>query len=561
MKSHMNKAWLVSFPAFFVALAGTFFRTHPTVPDEVGYIAVAKFLSAHDAPTMASASYYYFGYSLFILPAALFDGSSSSFFFAAMMVNSLAIALCIPVLLGIAKQAGYEISPKIICVSIVVAFWPSQFWQAYVAWSELLFRFFFLLLVLQAMRLAQNVNINNSIFFVLVVGALYAIHPRALPLLPVASVYFALCALNNDNKKADYPSLFVGLIGIVAVFLIMKWAHWYVYSRVWESQVGDTGRLREMIQIALTPFGFKRMILVSLGQIWYQLASTLGLAAVGTLYLLWNFISGRSTSHARCAGFIIVCILAVFAASVGQMINPSRLDHVVYGRYVDGCTSILVFFGLLSLIDAKYFKINSISWIFSIIIMMFISFLLNYYMPILPGISSIIVTSNVSGVYLFSEIFSDYLNSPVESLVLGGTMCASAIALLCYAVRRYRDMVASLLIFVLYVFCCNLFINGIFHEMEENNNNRTEIDLKKLQGVGNNKIFWHQSAWGDGFIYFDQLVSNRSFDAVWDINSPVGSYYIVSKEIAKADNLKCIAYLGATSALAQISEIPARNCD
>jgi hypothetical protein len=96
----------------------------------------------------------------------------------------------------------------------------------------------------------------------------------------------------------------------------------------------------------LRPEALLMGLTVVLGQLWYQLAASLGLVALGVWFVLRRSLGREAAALRLATGYLLMAVLAVGLASVGQMLDPQRIDHVAYGRYIDGASLPVLWVGL-----------------------------------------------------------------------------------------------------------------------------------------------------------------------------------------------------------------------
>ena len=134
----------------------------------------------------------------------------------------------------------------------------------------------------------------------------------------------------------------VVVLGVAAGTVMLAMGN--LHGLLWHD--GGYSTERAMLARLLRPEALLTGLAVLLGQLWYQLTASLGLAAIGIWYVL-RYVGRPGAPALRWAvGYVLVAALAVGLASVAQMLDPQRVDHVAYGRYIDGASVLLVWLGL-----------------------------------------------------------------------------------------------------------------------------------------------------------------------------------------------------------------------
>lgn len=336
----------VTLAVFAIYAASTWMRTLPVISqDELGFISQSQLLAGVPAVNMGSAPYYHFGYSLLLTPVWWVTRDPLLAYKGFMLINAALAALLVPLLVGIGAALGYRRTPAMVATAAVVALWPSYFFVAHYAWSEALFRLVFAAHVWALLRLVLRPRIGWAMLFATSAAALYAIHPKALLILLLAPV--ALIVL-RVMRALDTRALVVALIAFVLVAAGAMLAMGALHAALWRE--GSYSTERALLARLLNPEVVLTGLTVALGQVWYQLAASLGLAALGVWFVLRVAASGSAAALRLATGYVLAAVFAVGLASVGQMLDPQRVDHVAYGRYVDGASLVLIWLGLCWLI-------------------------------------------------------------------------------------------------------------------------------------------------------------------------------------------------------------------
>ncbi|TPI39318.1 hypothetical protein FJW07_14165 [Mesorhizobium sp. B3-1-9] len=314
----------------------------PIVPDEVGYLAIAKYLAIGQALNLAETSNYSFGHPLLLIPAFWFSRDASTIYQIGVAISCLATALVPLAMVGIATNSGLPRSLFLIASAFLVAVFPAYIYHSALVWSEATFRLAFLLVLLVFAWAWRSGKTWRWLLFAASVMALYAIHARALGVIPVAVVTLMVA---RAMQKATWTGVFAAATLMAACWLGIHEINNHLEVAIWGGSVSESGKIGDFLGVLTTLPGLKSAVAVSLGQFWSLLASSLGFFGIG-LYAGWQITKVNPTVRPLIA-FATIALLAVGAASVLQMMQPSRIDHVIYGRYLDGASTIVVWLGLL----------------------------------------------------------------------------------------------------------------------------------------------------------------------------------------------------------------------
>lgn len=335
---------------FAVVVGLVSFRTSPIVsPDEIGPIAIAQFLAGKPFIQMGAAPFYSSLAGVLYAPIIGLVEDPWLAYRGMMLLNAGILALCVPLLISIAREVTGRDHWILPVAAAIVVLWPSHTVPAGYTWPEALFRTLFLLGILAGLRTAATGRLGWAMALAISAVLLYETHPRALLIIPLTFVFLGtLCFAKLLSKKdaAISTTLLVSLlVGAGALDNVL-------IDSVWEGGAA-TGRgyLVTAVQAALTqPMRGLLALDVLIGQTWYQISSSLGLVVIGIWFLLKTGYLTRDKRQRLGIAFALLSVGGVFAASVGQMIGANRLDHVLYGRYADGATMLLFWFGMVAII-------------------------------------------------------------------------------------------------------------------------------------------------------------------------------------------------------------------
>lgn len=327
---------------FLVYSASTWVRTLPMIaPDELGFISQAQLLAGAPAVNMGSEPYYHFGYSLLLVPVWLVTQDPLLAYKGFMLINAVLAALLVPLLVAIGDAFGFRRSSGLMLAAALVALWPSSFFVSHFAWSDALFRLVFAANVWALTRVAQRPQLGWATLFVASAAALFAVHPKALLILALAP---AALVMLRVIRVLDTRTLIAALVAFAVLVTGEMLAMDALHAALWHD--GAYSAQQTLLARILRPETLFTGLIVVLGQLWYQLAASLGLAALGVWFVI-RYALGRHPPLMRAAaGYALAATLVVALASVIQMLEPLRVDHIAYGRYIDGASVALVWLGL-----------------------------------------------------------------------------------------------------------------------------------------------------------------------------------------------------------------------
>ncbi|WP_421930032.1 hypothetical protein [Nitratireductor rhodophyticola] len=473
----------------FVVLVGlTSGSGLPTVPDEIGYLAIGKWIGGSGLLTMGTAAQYYFGQGILLSPLfAVMDDHAAIYQFAVWM-SCFWTAAGIPLLYWIGRELGFK-GQAYLVLAVVAMLAPSYFYSNFLAWTETIFRFSFLASVYVALRAGRENRAAWWLAVALLAVWLYALHPRALGILLVAALIPLAAPEGRKWTVLTLPTVAVG-------FMLVREINAHFMDLIWARDVSASAL--DMIRKILTVEGLKRAIIAAFGQVWYQSAASLVLVPVGALLLVRLLF----TDNRNRLGLIYTALAAgaVLGASVAQMAWFQRVDHVVYGRYVDGVTPVFAFLGLAAIWRGSRYLMPGVI-VIAVSAVLFVS---------RPGIGA-----NVSGLVdpnVPALLWMKYLGFPMDLsvIVAGGTAVAFFAAIL---MLRLSALAALVCIAGLWaVIDYTVYQRAVGNE--EGRAHYLELSTPVFSKSPDSTLFVHASLAHDGHFLIDQYAAYGRLIAV-----------------------------------------------
>lgn len=341
--------------SIFLVLAAAYWRLDvPGLSDEVAYIAMARYIADGTIYNMSFNPPYRFGGALLISPFYYAFGDSYTSYNFSILLSCLFIALLPFSLLLLAKQFGFRVGYKEFIAIAIVALLPNFFYHGSAAWAEAAFRFFFVIYILFAARFHNTGNPVNAVMCIVSGAVLYSLHQRAAFLVPLSLVLILYVCMAKAMRWYVYFGLLV--LAVLSIWSVVS-VHEHFIDVFWPGRADDAGTASQMLRRIFSEDGPRKLIGVSFGHLWSQLASTYGLWGAGVICALVQIFSRDRM------GAIYMLILAstasIFAASAAQMILLHRIDHAVFARYNDGASPVLVALGLLFILRESQRRVRN----------------------------------------------------------------------------------------------------------------------------------------------------------------------------------------------------------
>lgn len=295
-------------------------------PDEPAQLAVARWLAGRTPWNMFDHATWQPALAILIAPAYWVTENGPSVVRYALFVNCLLGGIA-AALLALLVHRITNLGPWGAAVTaVLVGLAPASLSASSFIWAESLVSLTFLATILAVLRYHDTTTFTAGAAALAAAVAGYTVHSRLLPLigttvlLTVGHEWWRHRWLRGAGLGAVAAALFVASAG---------WKHW-VLTQVWEDPA-DQNTVGAVWKRAKQPLD---VLDAMLGQAWYQMAATFGLATVGAAILVFAcFRSGRIPTPA--ARIIVITTIPLLVLSAIFMSDRPRADQFIYGRYND----------------------------------------------------------------------------------------------------------------------------------------------------------------------------------------------------------------------------------
>jgi hypothetical protein len=307
--------------------------------DEAAYLGIARFLAADapypvlNTPAMGPVSpFYHFGYPLLLAPAARLSEDPATVYRTALAVNSVLLAALFPLLSSFSRRVlGLEPADAALA-GMAASLYPAFLLQSNLTWSESLLAPLVAGILLAFFRLVDRPGPGAACGLALAVVFAYAAHARMLGLVPLAFLALALFWKRGQLRPGGaIAAMLVTLAGFGAVRAVNA----LVAAGLWS---GPTRRwaISDVAAPLLESRNLGSALLSLAGQLWYLSVASAGLFPLG-VWVLARLALRRDELPARrlTALFALATGAVLLATSSLFLINPSRADLAIYGRYAE----------------------------------------------------------------------------------------------------------------------------------------------------------------------------------------------------------------------------------
>ncbi len=345
-----------------VHIAAIFGNRGPVLySDALGYLGNARFLAGGTPPTFDGAFSYAPGYSVLLIPLYWVTQQADAVWTGAVLLNVAFATLIMAPAYWLARNMFSLRQHPALLSAAVVSLTPALILQPGRIWTETLFPLVFLTAVaavtsMFGMKPVSATRIGPAIASGALVGYLVSIHGRGIAVAAAfgAILLFGVVWYRIRTSTALIAATAAGIV--VAGDLAVRS---YLRSELWTpgDVPANAGSVRRILA-AYAPDQITSTLSTALGHGWYVIAVSFGLAALGFVAL--TLVAARSpkwhpTSASAQAGaaFAILAVVGVWLLSAGLLTNVNRVDHRVYGRYLEGVTPILILAGTAALLKVR----------------------------------------------------------------------------------------------------------------------------------------------------------------------------------------------------------------
>lgn len=363
---------------FLINFFGIIFLKGPAFSDETGTLMNVEYLVGSDwshYTTEILTGYYKYGSTILYLPLYYIFEDRTLLYQGMLCINSLMVSL-IPGIVFYIERKFMKIEDKKLAMGCAVAI---GLLPASMIWSKTVFSdpfltvnaWVILLLLLQSMECEQKWKRRILAFFIGFTSVwAYMAHVRGLVITILVLMVIVISRVLLKLKLVDGKGYILGLFGGVSVEITLGE---FLKSRIWKViTYNSVGTLKDAYKeiggISLS--GIKALIRTICGWLYNLVGSSYGLAIAGIIILTGILFSAfvkkeQKLSQAQsiiyifsllyicgsfCAGLIFI-LPGTYKIFYGEVYT--RLDQLIYGRYVMGAVGPLMLVAFYELLQKK----------------------------------------------------------------------------------------------------------------------------------------------------------------------------------------------------------------
>lgn len=352
--------------------------------DELGYWGNAAYLAGLDWSSIISKiPYYSYGYSMLLVPLFYIFDNPVHMYKAAIFFNGMMLCISFLLCYSIAKKLATGIDNTIL---MAIAFLLSMY-PAYIAYSSVTLNECLLILNIWLLTWCfADLDETSSNYRFMLIGFLsmysYMIHQRALGILMTSIIVITCLKLLHKINLQQVMMVALPIVLLMFMHIPLKEN---IQTHLWLNTDGNLtndylAQASKISQI-FTVDGLIKLVKISMGHIFYLGAASYLISYFG-LYELFRKVGKSIVVTIRNKKidiidddpvfplyiFLLIAVLFSLAINIIFMINPTRIDHIVYGRYIDMIMGPIILLGFIAVLNNninlnKIFGIISINFI------------------------------------------------------------------------------------------------------------------------------------------------------------------------------------------------------
>ncbi len=307
-------------------------RVFHVSPDEPSQLAIARWLAGGRRWNMFDHATWQPGLGTLLTPIYWFTDDGELAVRAALAVNAAIGGLSAAVLVLLCRRLTGLSALWCGVAATLAAVTPASLSASSFVWAEPLVSLSFLLTIVMLIRWFDTDHLLTAMAAIAVAVGGYTSHSRLLTLVGTT----VLLTVGMELWRRRWVN--AGALAVTAALVFIASAAWTrrILANVWDdpSDQNTVGAVWKRIK---NPLDVAESLL---GQAWYQLAATVGIAMIGTIVIARAALRPRSSEpieHLRVvdARIVAVTTLPMLVLSAVFMSGRTRPDQFIYGRYND----------------------------------------------------------------------------------------------------------------------------------------------------------------------------------------------------------------------------------
>ena len=326
----------------------------PTVmPDEMGYWCAGAFFAGFSwADVMGTSPYYSFGYGLILAPLFHLFEDPVWMFRAAIVLNGLFLVGVYLLAADSIRRVNLPLkSGTRRLAALALALYSYQIYNAQATQPDTVMVFFYWLVIWLLIGLLHSDRLWRTAALAVSVVYLFTLHMRNLGIvIALCLLYLVLILCKVVRSRHIFVLVVMMTVGFAAVF---AWKDIYT-TAVWQgsaiADINNTNTAFSTVGSLLSWQGLVQLAVNLLGRIFYLGCSTFLMFYWALWQVLRTLAGGVRRRRLQPLHWLqLFCLLAMMGEmgiSSLFMIQPTRIDQILYGRYHEQVLGPLLLFGI-----------------------------------------------------------------------------------------------------------------------------------------------------------------------------------------------------------------------
>ena len=318
------------------------------VHDEFGYWGIAAYFAGYDwSEAISQVPFYSYGYSFILAIIFKIFDDPQTMYQVASIINAMFVAFNFLIAYKCFEKIFKTAERMLIYFcTLFVTLYPSFIAQSANTLCESLLVFLLWLLFYMFIHITDNPSYKNIIIFGLILGYAYMVHLRVVVIYIASLIIFSLMLIMKKIDIKKYAVLIGMLIGTFALQMVIK--DW-IQAQLWTQNsvavsVNDYSSRLGYLSILTSYKGIKSLLKEICGQVVYLSVSTYMLVwiPVAGLFVellqkiyetIKNKVKFEFSEDLFIWSWTVLSFIGIVSMGSISIYEPSRLDHLFYGRY------------------------------------------------------------------------------------------------------------------------------------------------------------------------------------------------------------------------------------
>ena len=334
--------------------------------DEFGYWGVAASLAGYNWKELISITPYYgFGYPVLLAVLLKIGLSMGTTYKIAVIGNTLMICGSYLMASYCGRKCFQNISRKTISLcSFFILLYSNTLFQTEIAWTETYLYFLFWISMVLILLIGEKASTTRIGVFILCLFAMFVTHQRTLGILISGFIVLTLLIMKRKINWKQAIFIIVFSVLLLSTYIILKKE---IKNEYWTNSslgmVNDFSTTSKSVLSLLSLTGIVGLIEGVCGRLFYFFC------AGGIIFFMGFFLSIKNGvkevlkmfSPKTEAELVYTYMTLSFFGSLGIAVlfminNYTRLDIIVYGRYIENTVGPFLLFGICGLIERALSK-------------------------------------------------------------------------------------------------------------------------------------------------------------------------------------------------------------